>query len=209
MTKLITKIEQQKKNKHRYSLYINEEFAFGVSEDTLVKHQLRKGMELEEDFIENVLESEEKNKAISYGLNLLSYRMRSEKEVRDKMREKEYGDDMIDVSIKYLLTNKYLDDLEFAKCFVKDKINFKKIGENRLKQELYYKGVNKDIIESVLEELLSEEDEYEKASALAQKKLETSYRKDDRNKQYQKLFGFLSRKGYPSNMISRILRELL
>ena len=95
--------------------------------------------------------------------------------------------------------------MEFAKSFMKDKINLNKHGPPRIKYELYRKGVSQEIIEKVLEE---DKNEYTRALELAKKKM-SSYKNDDRNAIYRKLGGFLQRRGYSYDCISKILKELV
>lgn len=209
MIKKITKVEKQKKNNKRYSIYINEEFAFGVHEDILVKYELLKGKELDDDFINEVIIAKEQNKADNYGLKLLSYRVRSEKEIKDKMLEKGYDKDIILYTIRNLKKNGYIDDRHFAYSFIKDKSNIKKYGKQRIKMELLQKGVEREIIDELFEELLDSSDEYERAIELAKKKLKASYSKDEKRAQYAKLGGYLQRRGYDMSTIKRVLEELL
>ena len=205
----ITKIEQQKKNPNRYSIYIGNEFSIGVHENTLVKFRLAKGMELEEDFIEQVLKEEEQNKANNYALKLLGYRPRSENEIIDKMRNKGYEIEFIDKTINYLKKYGYIDDKEYALTYSRDRMRVKKLGQQRIKAELLQKGVNKEVLEEALYELIDKDDEYERALELAEKKINSSYRNDDKNAQYRKLGAFLQRKGYSFDTIKKVLNKVL
>lgn len=205
----ITKIEIQKKNKDRYSIYIDGEYSFGVYENVLIKYGLRKGMKIEEDFLEDVLKKEEQECANNYALRLLNFKMRTSNEIKQRMREKEYSDEVIEKTIDYLYYLNYLDDREYAQKFIKDKSNLKKMGKERIKRELYAKGVDDEIIKEEIENIVDEEDEYETAMELAIKKLETTYRNDDKNARYRKLGGFLQRRGYSMGMVMKILKEIL
>lgn len=205
----ITKIEIQKKNKDRYSIYLDGEYSFGVYENVLIKYGLRKGMKIEEDFLEDVLKKEEQECANNYALRLLNFKMRTSNEIKQRMREKEYSDEIIEKTIDYLYYLNYLDDREYAQKFIKDKSNLKKMGKERIKRELYAKGVDDEIIKEEIENIVDEEDEYETAMELAVKKLETTYRNDDKNARYRKLGGFLQRRGYSMGMVMKILKEIL
>ncbi|QUH22160.1 RecX family transcriptional regulator [Alkaliphilus sp. B6464] len=205
----ITKIEQQKRNKHRFSIYIDGVFAFGIHEDVMVKFRLEKGNEIDKHFIENVVKEEEQNKANNYALNLLSYRARSEKEIKNKMFQKGYEDSIIDQSIEFLYRYKYLDDKEFALSFAKDKINLKSAGEKLIRQELFYKGISSDIINDVINVLMDEDKQYTAALELAKKKLNSTYKHDDKQAKQRKLCSFLQRKGYSYSIVSRVLKEVL
>lgn len=201
----ITKIESQK-NKNRVNVYIDENFAFGIDIEILYKYSLEVDTEIDESFIKDVLQGEEQNRANNYALNLLSYRWRSECEIRNSMNTKGYSQDTIDNTIKFLKEQELIDDRRFAESFIKDKINFRDWGSYRLKQELFSKGVSKNIVDEVIEKYC--DDEFERAMNLASKKIK-SYKNDDKNAIYRKLGGYLQRKGYSYDVISSVLKELL
>lgn len=205
----ITKIEIQKRNKDRYSIYIDGEYSFGVYENVIIKYALQKGMKLEDDFLEDVLKKEEQECANNYALKLLNFKMRTTNEIRKRMREKEYSDEVIDKTIEYLNYLNYLDDREYTQKFIRDKSNLKKMGKERIKRELYAKGVDDEMIKEELENIVDEDDEYETAMELAVKKLETTYKNDDKNARYRKLGGFLQRRGYSMGIVMKILKEIL
>ena len=205
----ITKIEIQKRNKDRYSVYLDGEYSFGIYENVLIKYNLKKGMKIEDDFLQDVLKKEEQECANNYGLRLLNFKMRTEQEIRNRMKEKEYSEDVVDTTIEYLYYLNYLDDEEYARKFIKDKSNLKNMGKERIKRELYAKGIDKEIINIQIEDIVDEDEEYEKAMEMAIKKLETTYKNDDKNAKYRKLGGFLQRKGYSMNIVFKILKELI
>ena len=71
--KKITKISMQQSGE-RYNLFLDEEFFCGVTEDTLVKLRLKKGMEVDEVDLEAILKEENKNKCFNYAVFLLCRR---------------------------------------------------------------------------------------------------------------------------------------
>ncbi len=202
----ITKIEPQKKNKDRMSIYINEEFAFGVHKDIVFKFNLENGKEMDIDFIEKIIKTEEQNKANNYALKLLSYRPRSEKEIIDKMKRKGYGEEVIKGTINYLGNFGYINDKDFATEFTKVKAG--KFGRNRIKLELTRKGIDEKIIDEIIESEFNEEIEYSNALEIAKKKIK-SYKDDDRNAIYRKLGSYLQRRGYSYDIVTKVLREVL
>lgn len=207
--KRITEIAQQKKRPDRYSIFLDGEFAFGVGEDVIVRLGLRKGMELDEDYVNDVVRAEDQNKANDYALNLLSYRARSVKEIKDKMKSKEYEDDIIENTIEFLNKYSYLDDYQFGLQFAKDRQNLKGAGKNLIKQELYNKGISRDIIDKILEEISDRDEEYERALDLGRRKANTSYRNEEKDAKYRKLSSFLQRRGYSFDVIKKIMEEVL
>lgn len=202
----ITKVEPQKRNKKRVNIYINDRFAFGVHEDIAYSLHLEEDAEIDREYIERVVMEEEQNRANNYALNLLAFRSRTEKEIRDKMRDKEYDQAVISSTIETLKRIGLLDDTQYAKNFANDKANFNKFGNGRIRFELAKKGVSREIIEEVLEDQSG--DEYERALETAKRKL-NSYKSDDKNAIYRKLGGFLQRKGYSYDIVSSVLKELV
>lgn len=202
----ITKIETQKRNLDRVNVYIDDSFAFGLYDEIRYKYGLKSNMEITKEFIEDILLEEEKNKVRNFTLNYLSYRARSEKEIRDHLTKKEYDENLIDLAINFCKDKGYIDDLSFAKSYVRDRVNLNKHGSYRIKYDLQKKGVSRDIIDKVVD--LDSDEEYERALKLAEKKI-YSYRNDDRNSKYRKLGGYLQRRGFPFPVVSKVLSEIL
>lgn len=200
----ITKIEPQK-NIERVNIYIDGEFAFGIMKEIQYKYGLSEEMEIDIQFIDEVLLEEERLKAKDKALRFLSYRQRSYKEVLDKLKKEGFGHEIINETMDFLKRYNLVDDLAFAKNFMMDKANLNKYGPVRIKYELYNKGIPEGIIDEVLEDY---DDEYSVALELAKKKIK-SYKNDDKNAIYRKLGGFLQRRGFSYECISKILRELV
>lgn len=203
---IITRIENQKRNLNRVNIYIDNKFAFGLTDDIRYKYDLHTNKEIDNDFIEDILKAEEERKVINAALNILSYRQRSIKELREKLKEKGYDSLFIEKAIDYCSEQNYLNDEEFSISYIKDKQYLNKLGSKRIKYELINKGVSKDIIDEVLQ--VNPEYEFNIALDLANKKL-SSYKNDDRNSIYRKLGGFLQRKGYPFDIIKKVLDQVL
>lgn len=202
----ISRIETQKNNKDRLNIYIEDTFAFGISVDVFVKYNLQKGQEIQDDFIEEILLAEENNQAINSAVKYLSYRQRSIKEVNEHLNRKGYEESIIEKTIDYLLEKNYLNDYEFAQSFIRDKSYLNKYGINKIRYELLNKGISKEIVAKTLR--FDGDEEYDNAMALAQKKM-NSYRGQDRNSIYRKLGGFLQRRGYRYDTVSKVLKEVL
>src|SRR5690606_13233254 len=148
----------------------------------------------------------EKNKAINHALKLLSYRARSEKEVYIALKRKGFEENYINDAINYCKENNYLDDFSFAESFVRDKINLSKLGTERIRYELKLKGISKEIINRVLK--IDKDEQFEIAMEIGAKRLKL-YKNDSKDAIYRKLSGFLQRKGYSYDIISKVLNELL
>ena len=202
----ITSIKTQKRKKDRVSIFIDDKFSFGISNDTSYKFGLSVGMEITDEFINEVLMKEEERKVLDSALNYLSYRARSEKEVYTRLTQKEYPQDFILKAIAYCKEYGYINDKEFALSFIRDKTNLNKYGPKKLRYELYRKGVSQNIIDQVL--VPDKDVEYEMALELGLKRLD-KYKKDNKDAIYRKLGGFLQRKGYSHDIVYKVLREIV
>ena len=201
----ISKIEPQK-NRHRVNIYVDDKFAIGIDNEIRYKYKLEVDMEVDDDFINEILVAEEKNNAINYALKLLSYRQRSEKEMCDSLKRKGFDEDIINHTLEYCKERDYLNGRKFAESFIKDKINFSKLGTERIRYELRLKGVSDEIINRVLR--VSKDEQLQSAMELGEKRLRL-YKDDSKDAKYRKLSGFLQRKGYSYDIIAKVLKELL
>lgn len=202
----ITKIEAQKRKLDRVNIYIDDQFAFGLTDTLRYKYDLSSGKEVTQEFIDDILNAEEQNKVINHALKLLSYRQKSEKEIYDKLKEKGYDLDKIDNAIQYCIERNYINDKVFAETFIRDKMNINKLGSQRIKYELIGKGVSKDIIDKVLAP--DYDVELEMAMELALKKM-PSYKNDDYNAIYRKLGGYLQRRGYSFDIVRQVMNKVV
>ena len=207
--KTITKITVQQSGE-RYNLFLDEEFFCGVSEDTLIKLNLKKGMQLDEATLEILAEEENKNKCFSYAVYLLGGRNYFEKALRDKLRQKEYTEEAIDFTVEKLKKYKYIDDEKLTAAFISDKKRFSKKGPRYIAQALKMKGVDGETIKTALEEGYDNEEAYENCRALAIKKYEYYKRKSEDKYTFKgKMYGFLAQRGFNSEIIRKVLEGLM
>ncbi len=202
----ITKLEPQKRNNNRISIYINDEFALGVHKNIIYKLHIEEGKIIDKEYFEKIIKAKEQKKANDYAVKLLSYRQRSQKEIEDKMKQKEYDTEIIDKTLNWLKKYDLINDEEFAKEYILSKA--KKYGSKRIKLELARKGIDEKVMQTVLEEEVSPDTEYHIALEGAQKKMK-SYEGQEKNAIYRKLAGYLQRRGFSYDIISKVLKKLL
>jgi regulatory protein len=148
------------------------------------------------------------NKARNYALRLLELRGRSVKDVRDKLRVKGAAPADIDLVIDDLLSLGLLDDEKFARDWIENRQHFRPTGVVRLRQELFAKGIDREIVDQAVREYKSNADEFPAALDLAKRKMKL-YRKLDADTTKRRLAGFLARRGYEASIVSKVLKELL
>ncbi len=200
--KTVTKLEIQKRNKNRVNVHLDDEFAFGLALEHALT--LKKGQVLTQADIDRLQHLDAEEKAYERALNLLSYRARSEYEIRTKLREKEIPDDTIVRVLDRLRERNYVNDLEFTQMWVRNRETFRPRGRRMLQMELRQKGIHNDIITQVLDEL----DELPGALEVAQK-----YTRKLKGLEpfaaRQKLMGHLGRKGYGFDVIREVTDQVL
>lgn len=204
--KKITKIEFQKNNKDRLNIYLDDSFAFGIDINIMIKYSLSKNMELEEEFIDEILKAEEEINVYNYALSVLSRNAKSEKQLRDKMQEKGYDRQFIDSAIIRLKQQKYLDDERYSEMLISSKISISKYGKRKIKETLYERGINREIIDEKLSQI-SDEDELERACNLGAKKIRT-LKEEDTLKKSIKLSNYLINKGFEFSIVKKAVSIL-
>lgn len=206
MSKVITKIEAQKKKDNRVNIFINNEFAFGCSSELVYYHNLAKGKEINVEELKKVIVEDNYLTAKTKTLKYIERALKSEFQVREFLQKKEYEDNVIDRVIEFLKEYKFIDDEYYAKAFVTQNIRIE--GKGNIKYKLIKKGISEDIINSTLSEI-SSEDEEEVALKLAEKKLKVLCKNEGNiNKIKSKLNTFLISKGYNFDTIKSVVNKL-
>ena len=203
---IITKIEQQKKNQDRVNIYVNDEFFTAIYKELVFTFNLKKGDKIDENNLKTILDDEMYLKAKNKALNILSKADQSEKKIREKLHD-DFEESTIDKVIEFLKRNKFIDDNLLAQKIVNTNLNLNKCGKNRIKQNLYNKGLDASSIIEAMSEIDSDI-EFENAMHLAKKRYERVKNEDSR-KIYQKLSQHLAYKGFDYDIIKRVLNKLL
>ena len=207
---LISKIEQQKKNKNRFNIYIKEEgkpekYAFSVDDDLLVRMQLAKGMDIDELSIMEIQYRDHIQKAFQSAVSFLSYRIRSEQEIVAYLLEKEWEQAVIDEVIHKLRDYKYVDDEEYAKAYVRTQINVSKKGPDVIRTELKNKGISEENQQTALNQYTMDLQQ-ENAEEWAHKTLKKN--KGSMKEAKQKTIQFLVRKGFSMSLAKSVTEKM-
>ncbi|GJL77658.1 MAG: hypothetical protein NPINA01_06470 [Nitrospinaceae bacterium] len=153
-------------------------------------------------------DSDELKKAQSVALKYLSYRDRSEFEIRERLARKDFAKATIQSTIDWLIRLGYLNDERFALSWSRSRVSAKKFGEHRMRKELSAKGLATGIIEKTLRTIYSETNERDLAQSLAKKKLSLLKGVDSKS-QSRRLAQYLQRKGFPSDTVFKTVKELI
>lgn len=191
------------KNKKRVNVFIDGTLAFTVTWDVAVSAGLRSGILLSQDQIDALKESETFQRCIDVALNYLSYRPRSETEVRRRLYKHRFKRELMDIVVDKLKKQSLLNDVEFAKYWRDNRNNNNPRSRLLLKKELRQKGVSSDIINEVVQEVDEEESAYR--AALKKKRTLSSLEFEDFR---SKLFGYLKWRGFGYGIMDRVCDRL-
>ena len=143
---VITKIESQKKNDDRVNIYVDEKFFMAIYKELVYTFSLKKGDTIDEEYLKSILKDEMYLKAKNKALNILSRTSQSEKKIKEKLSE-DFEEDTVDNVIEFLKKYNFINDNELASKIVNTNVNLNKYGKNKIKQNLYNKGLDKSAID--------------------------------------------------------------
>lgn len=206
---VITSISVQKNNKERYSIFVDEEFLLGISEQSLLKFNLAKGVEITPPLFKKLQRAEGRFAVKSYFLKLLARRSHARQELVTKALRKDYPKEVIENVLDELQEKGFLDDKEFAEKFASDKSKYNKWGPAKIKAHLYKKGIPKSVAEKSISKAFENKNLEEIFLDLVLKRKRRFLKEEDHYKRKKKVFDHLARKGYRSSNIHHHLDTLM
>ncbi|HWP82767.1 MAG TPA: RecX family transcriptional regulator [Bacteroidota bacterium] len=209
---IITKVLRHKKFRDRYTVYIDGGLGFDVSADVLQKFDLHINQRIDDQTVERITTAEAQHRAQSIALNYISYRPRSSKEIVDHLMRKGYKKELAQKIVKNLQSMKYVDDTEFARMFVRDRLKRRPSGYSMLRHALIARGISPAVVEKVLKEYVSDEKQLEAARMLAEKRLGSfngSHSNLDQRKLRNRIFNYLLRRGFSTEVAQKTVRTLI
>ncbi|MCR5101090.1 MAG: recombination regulator RecX [Butyrivibrio sp.] len=191
-------------DKKRIKVFIDGEFAFVLYKGELKNYKIKVGEELEENCYREIFEEVLPKRCKLRAMNLLQKRDYTEYKLREKLKDGQYPEEIIDIAVDYVKSYKYIDDERYVRDFVNCYIESR--SKNRIIQDLINKGLKKDFISPIIDEIYDETNpdiELEQVLVLLKKK-----KYDPENADYackQKLMSFLFRKGFSMDVIRKAL----
>jgi len=174
----------------------------------VIDFRLGKADQLDEAKIELLKENNSFLKTRDSAFRILARRLNSTFELRTKLVKKKYHKEIIENVLNDLKEKNYLNDEEFAKLFIAERINSGRIGTNRLRAELLRRGINREDASKYLYEI-DKENYTANALYIAKKKLTLLKKKEnDTTKISVKLYSFLMNKGYEFDVARSVMNEL-
>ncbi len=198
----ILQIMELDKKRERIRLEDGCDFALYKSESR--RYDLQEGGELSKDQFEEICQEILKKRARRRTMHLLEKMDRTENQLRTKLKQGYYPEDVIEDAISYVKSYHYLDDLRYAQNYVRCRKERK--SRRMIQMELLGKGVSREWVQQALDEEFQQESEQEQIIRWIHKKNYSAQTADIKEK--HRIYQFLMRKGFSSDDILRALDHL-
>ena len=203
MEREITAIKAQKRNRQRVSIYLDGEFAFGLSR--FVAAWLKPGRVLSQADIDRLQQEDTYEIAFQKALQFINYRPRSVEETRRRLLEKGFSEAVVEVTLEKLIEKGWLDDVDFARQWIENRNTFRPRSRQLLAYELRLKGVADDNITQALDTHGADENALAYQAGIKKAK---QCRHEAKPDFYKKVGGFLSRRGFRYGIVNPTVESL-
>lgn len=202
---IITAITAQKRDSQRVNLMMNGEFALGVSLDTLAHEGLFVGQHLDASHVARLLATDAYDQAKRAAIRLLEIRPRSERELRERLRQRGFDGTSIDAVCQRLQQTGLINDQAFAQYLVEQRQRNAQRGGQAIRNDLRKHGITNDTIHQLAD--THHLDDNDHAGALQHaRKLAPRMIHLDRITFMRRLGGTLQRRGFAADAVRQALR---
>ena len=203
MEREITAIKAQKRNHQRVSIYLDGEFAFGLSR--FVAAWLKPGRKLTETEIVKLQEEDTYEIAFQKALQFINHRPRSITETRRRLEEKGFEGEVIEATVNRLVEKHLLNDLDFSRLWIENRNTFRPRSNRLLAYELRLKGVSDDVIAQALESFGGDQTELAYQAGIKKAK---QCQNETRLDFLKKVGGYLGRRGFHYGIVKPTVERL-
>ena len=203
VTKRITALRKQGGRKKRVNVYLDDNFAFSLEPEVVIKGHLAVGRELDGDTITELSGADIFQRCMNAAAYYLGYRPRSESELRERLSRRGFDAEIIGTVLLRLKELGLVDDMEFARFWRENRQSFSPRSGSMTRLELKRKGVAEEIISQVLD-TVSDEDAAYQAGLIRARRLTTS----DYQTFRRRLGEYLKRRGFGYGVIKKAVEQL-
>ncbi|MCL2254936.1 MAG: regulatory protein RecX [Lachnospiraceae bacterium] len=201
---VVTDITNISGSKSRFRVYIDEEFAFVLYKGELRTHGLTVGANISTEGYCEIMTKILPKRAKMRSLHLLKNRSYTETQIRNKLTEGEYSEEIINDTINYLKSYRYIDDTQFAKNYIEYHKNNK--SRNRILRDLSKKGISFDITAEIYSRITDGRDEETENNQILYLLEKRKFDKSTADlKERHRVYTFLLSKGFMPDSIKRFL----
>jgi len=162
-------------------------------------------------FMEKKKKTMTKKSALDDALNLLTYKSRSELDLRNSLKRKGHDKDQIDNVIIQFKEKGYINDLKNAQLWAESLLQTKSYGLNGIKVELTKKGISSDMAEACANKVYADVNELDIARVIVKRKFkitENQMKSEDFEKECARIYRKLIRHGFSNDTVFRIINEI-
>ncbi|MBF1300446.1 regulatory protein RecX [Parvimonas micra] len=196
------------KSKEVFEVIFEDETKLLLNYNIFEKYKVSVDMDFSEDEILEMKYFSDIERAKSRAINYISGKLKTKYEVRLKLKENGFAEEVIDEVLDILEKEEYLNDKIYCEIFIEDKKKLNGYGKNKIKSLLIQKGISKNIFEDFLDEFEYDE-EFDNALKMGIKKLNLLSNEEDKFKKKQKIINYLTYRGFGFDVINDVLKEIL
>ena len=197
---IVTRIESVTKTK--FKVYLDEQFAFVLYKGELSRYRVREDMELSQESIDSIKQEVLLKRAKLRAMHLLNAMDRTESQLRLKLKQNLYPEDVIEKAIQYVKSFGYVEDQGYAERFIHSRQQSK--SKKEICAALYQKGVSKEQIDLAMETCYEEVDELDVIRKIVEKKRFSP--EDSTPAEKKRMYDYLMRKGFRSEDIRQVIQ---
>ena len=200
----ITAIEPQKRNKDRYNIYADGEYAASLGAEAIVKAGIKTGAPISKKALDDAVLADNVQFAFDSAVKLLAHGMRTRGDLEQRLRGRGIAEEAIVPALDKLESYGYVDDMAYAREFVNSDIASGRWGRAAVAHRLREKRLPREIIEQAM---LAYTEEEERENARRQLESIKSKSAGDKRQMRQKAYAALARRGFSSDIINDLFSE--
>ena len=199
----ITALKKNKRTDRQVNMFLDGKFAIKLDTKIAVKEGLKVGEEISEDRIKTLTEDVGLARGLNTAYRFLSYRPRSEAEMKDRLHRRGFEDSKIEIIVNKLKEQNLLDDTAFAQFWKENRDTFRPRSQRLTRLELQKKGVADEIIKEVTDDSNDMDSAYHAARNKAQHLPNQDY-----TVFHRRLGDYLKRRGFGYTVINQTVKKL-
>ena len=199
----ITTLRVGRGRKKRVNVSLDGRFAFSLEAEVAIKEGLQVGQELSAGQIEALARSDHYHRCLNAAAHYLSYRPRSEFELRERLHQRGFDGDSVEAVLAKLKEQGLVDDMAFAQFWKDNRESFSPRSQWLTKLELRRKGVTNNIIDQIADTIDDEDSAYRAALSKARSLPLSDYQSFRR-----RLGDYLKRRGFGYGVINHTMERL-
>ncbi len=199
----ITALRESKRRGHRLSLFLDGRFAFSLEPDVVTSKGLRVGDILSDDELEALQKTDHLQRCYNAALHFISYRPRSEAELRERLLRRGFTENDIATATGRLKEQGLISDEAFARFWTESRETFRPRSRFLTSLELRRKGVADEIVAEATAEIDDEGSAYQAAQKKVRSLTGTDYESFRR-----RLGDYLKRRGFGYGVINHTVKRV-